>query len=190
MLNTHPDCKEVAAWVAKKSKKNKKHKVKVSVGVGCDREGTNRANSEESAQQHGVSTEVNNIKVPVICSICEEVRLKDPSVNETPRTFPHMQALLDHQRAKHFGSHSDIKPDWYNNCDSEAQTDRHGNTEGSTSNSDLGSCSNCGMSYSSEAEKLQHELEFVPYPLLRSTSGEPIHALIDSFKCKYCSKSF
>jgi len=188
MLNTHPDCKEVASWAAKKSKKNKKHKVKVS--VGCDREGTNKANSEESAQQHEVSTEVNNIEAPVICSICEEVRLKDPSVNETPRTFPHMQALLDHQRAKHFGSHSDIKPDWCNSCDSEAQTDRHGNTEGSNSISNLGSCSICGMSYSSEAEKLQHELEFVPYPSLQSTSGEPKHALIDSFKCKYCSKSF
>eukprot|EP00956_Cyclotella_meneghiniana_P010176 scaffold14046_cov76-Cyclotella_meneghiniana.AAC.5 len=187
MINTHPDCKEVASWAAKKSKKNKKNKVR----VGYDEEGASRANSEESSLQHEVSTKVNTTVAPLICSMCEDVRLKDPLVNETARTFPHVQALLDHQRAKHFGSHSDIKPDWCNSCDSEAQTDRYGNTEGSQSNSDLGSCSICGISYSSEAEKLQHELEFVPYPLLRSTSGDgPNHAAIDSFKCKYCSKPF
>ena len=189
MLNVHPNCKEVASLAAKKILKKKS---KVPANENGEGEVVD-SNMNSAPQQSNVnlSTKCSTNKTPLTCSICEVQKQNDPKTNGTPRTFPHVQALRDHQRAKHFGSHTDIKPDWCNT----------GKNYEKTASNDLvaveqiisGACSVCGIKYSSEADRAKHELEFVPLPSTqtRQTHSEgSLHDTTVSYKCKYCSKSF
>jgi hypothetical protein len=53
---------------------------------------------------------------PWTCVICDQAvpsREKGKQLATTRRIFPNKGALLAHQRAKHFGVHLNIKPDWH-----------------------------------------------------------------------------
>lgn len=179
LVNAHPESKEASEWSAKKSKKNKK---RVLGGVISGGEVDTSMQSTAMTQQSDTTAQSNS---PLICAECEKERQNDPAITEATRVFPHLQALRDHQRAKHFGSHSDIKPDWYNARDSFL--------DGAEERPSVGSCPVCDYPYSSEADKEMHELEFVPPPFARindASSNESFQPRSSNYKCKYCNKPF
>jgi hypothetical protein len=180
MINTHSDCPEVAAWTVKKSKKNKK----------CKPTSNDYGDDEKS---NAMATQRNNNDAPLTCSMCEE--------SNNARTFPHQQALLDHQRAKHFGSHNDIKPDW---CSLDIKSNSNANDDNGSEirevsiekecnqeGSHVGKCTICGVSYMSEAEKIKHNLEFVPSISMANVvlPGNLLDESVD-YKCNFCKKQF
>ena len=169
MLNVHHGCKEVLAWATKNGKKGKK-----------------RVNTDISVENY--SRQLNDL--PFICSMCEEDRQTNPSSNDIGRVFPHMQALLDHQRAKHFGSHSNIKPDWYTKNDNLAKT-KQSSAHHVENADEIYACLVCDASYFTDAERIHHELEFLPFQ--RIPQGEHVTAeklQQKHHKCRYCDKSF
>jgi hypothetical protein len=154
MANSHPDCKEVAGWDAEKSKKKKKRKVPVHNGDEPADVGKDREANHQSA---------------IVCLICEHQGQDQSSDVNDARTFPHLQALLDHQRAKHFGSHSQIKPDWCHDNDNASLNyqkavinEKETGAVPEESTTFFGNCSICGVSYSSKLERMLHDLEFIP----------------------------
>ncbi|KAL3781121.1 hypothetical protein HJC23_001428 [Cyclotella cryptica] len=165
MVNSHPDCKEVAAWCAEKSKKKKKprvhaHNLNNDVDVNEHQE-TNQQSSKDTSDSFTPSAS------PIVCSICENHCQDESSNLYESRTFPHLQALLDHKRAKHFGFHSHIKPDWcnannavHNNPNVASNEKKAGAVQ--EESTFFGNCSICGVSYSSEQDRTMHDLEFVP----------------------------
>ena len=197
MLNTHPECKEVASWATKKKSKKKYKASANDKGEVVDNYKISEASTQQSNSDKmlvGISSHGSLLT----CSICKEQKQSDPMQNSNPRTFPYMQALLDHQKAKHFGSHTDIKPDWCNPENNSEQTPSKDaiavhNQTGNAQKVITGTCSVCGIQYSSEAAKLKHELEFIPLPSMQSHQSlqkETVHDGTVSFECKYCSKPF
>lgn len=158
MLCSHPSCEEVLTFKAgKKSRKKRK-----ATDDGDE--------GDSQSQQTSSTTDNEDAGPPYICRIC---------ISE--RTFPHKQALLDHQRAKHLGNHVDIKPDWYR---ASSTSNEHKN------NGSFGECPICNLSYSSETEKTRHTMEFVPVPSSTATKGTSNNAAQKQFDCRHCSKSF
>jgi hypothetical protein len=154
MVNSHPGCKEVAAWDAEKSKKKKKRKVPVRNGDKPADVGKDREANQQSA---------------IVCLICEHQGQDQSADVNGARTFSHLQALLDHQRAKHFGSHSHIKPDWCHDNDNASLNypkvvinDKERGAVLEESTTFFGKCSICGVYYSSKLERMLHDLEFIP----------------------------
>ena len=119
---------------------------------------------------------------PWICVVCESQREKaaskggeEPNLMELSssmrqRIFPHEQALLDHQRAKHYGDHLDIKPDWChqggimnNKSDIEDGPDEKIDVASDAQMLvKFGSCPICDLPYSAELDRLCHEWDFLP----------------------------
>ncbi|KAL7488714.1 hypothetical protein ACHAW6_014305 [Cyclotella cf. meneghiniana] len=167
MVNSHPDCKEVAAWDGQKRKKKKKQTVPSRNGdepadVGEDW----KVNQQSSGDTSAIS---NSSGSAIVCLICEHQGRDQSSDVDGARKFPHLQALLDHQRAKHFGSHAHIKPDWYHHDDNASHNNpkvaRNENEKWAVSGestSFFGNCSICDAFYSSELERKLHDLEFIP----------------------------
>jgi hypothetical protein len=169
IICSHPDCNEAIAW-AQKKKKGKKRKLKGSDSLLVDEQQEQRSNGGER----------------LICKICESQKKED----EATRVFPHKQALLDHERAKHSGVHLDIKPDWYKGGeeDCDGVDKKNGNVTPPSNNSS--SCPICDMTFSSEADRIRHEQDFVPIATTTDSSGETRASQQTSFQCSYCSKSF
>ena len=165
IICSHPDCKEAVAWNQKKKKKKKDKKRKLD-GNTCLPE-------EQSQQQRS-----NNIGERLICKICECQK----KAGEPTRIFPHKQALLDHERAKHSGVHLNIKPDWFKG--GEDNCVRVGEQNGNLDSSSAGSCPICDLNFLTDADRIRHEQDFIP----DFSSGT--EASQTSFKCSYCSKTF
>ena len=194
MISTHPECKEVVAWAAEKGRNKKKRKAAdLDNSVhGIEGQGpTQRSNGEMSPKSNVPGS-------TITCTICLES-------NAPTRTFSHLQALLDHQRAKHLGNHSNIKPDWYDYTSSNATNDSCSDyANEAVKEFAFGSCSICGVLYSSELKKIKHHTEFVPSTSItsihgdfRSTKSSNSKSTIDndlcgmpSYNCAHCSKSF
>ena len=117
------------------------------------------------------------------------------------RIFPHKQALLDHQRAKHIGAHVYIKPDWQRENNTAKSSSNYDddtvNQEGSNSSKE--SCPICDRPYTTEMDQLCHRLEFVPSSsaiantIAQRTNRSDVQFNNSScpvFKCSHCSKSF
>lgn len=219
MMNSHPDCEEVRAWKLEKKnkkKKGKKRKLSINEATECLHVG-DKGNGNSSMQQSDIHVK-NDIVATVkprdsnddglqgptwICVICASHSQDQPA-----RQFPHRQALLDHQRAKHLGAHSTIKPDWcqevVGNGTGTTKEEKDDTTEHCSIHSAkpfvLGSCPICDLPYFSELDKLRHEMEFVPSPSvitdIISQSATNVDALrldndqSNDFKCVYCSKQF
>ena len=161
-----------------------------------------------------------DVMIPLlICNICERQRkvalsstskqqqpssliMTDTLLPSQPRIFPHKQALLDHQRAKHFGDYLDIKPDWYREDGNNPQKDciaaeKAHQKSPVLSPATFGSCPICDLSYSTETEKNYHEMEFVPSPAVAaaaisspSASNELLNQSGSTHKCVHCWKTF
>ncbi|KAL7429778.1 hypothetical protein ACHAXM_001881 [Skeletonema potamos] len=163
IICSHPDCDEAFEWATKK--KGKKRKLK-----GSD----NLPHEQQQLRSSGEG---------LVCKICESQKTED----EPTRVFPHKQALLDHERAKHSGVHLDIKPDWYKG--GEENFDGVGEKDGNLVPPSNNSCPICDIKFSSMAERIRHEQDFVP--IATTTDSSAVNgASQTSFKCSYCSKSF
>lgn len=201
---THPDCEEVRAWKLEKSKKkNRKRKMKDEAG-GDDNIRMQQSNvSNDDSKASTLHSTGAGLRSPTwICTMCKTTREQTAT-----RTFPHKQALLDHQRAKHFGNHLDIKPDWHHGGDNveTSKSDEDANIinpgQGNTpsdggASATHGSCSICDQPYSTEMDKLRHEMIFLPTSseiaktvAQRFMNGDIIQSN-NEFKCCHCSKSF
>ncbi|KAL7496083.1 hypothetical protein ACHAWT_004359 [Skeletonema menzelii] len=167
IICSHPECDEAIAWAKKKRKKGKKRKM----------EGKECLPDEQQQQQRS------NEGVRLVCKICDSQKKED----EPTRVFPHKQALLDHERAKHSGVHLEIKPDWYKG--GEESCDEVNEKNGNVAPSSVSSCPICGLIFSSDTDRIRHEQDFVP---TASTDHSPDGngASQSSFQCSYCSKSF
>ena len=195
MICSHPDCKEVIAWKLGKSKKkkNKKRKLKEATEQGSTQQF--QCSAVEKLNAVPTACDLQQEGPPWICTICNPAEQRGEAA---ARAFPHYQALLDHQRAKHSGVHTDIKPDWY-------RIEDNGKSKGAIS---IGACSICDLSYSTEEEKQHHEMEFVPTPSVvadmlsmsqqssEKNNGDNAkthpHYIVNnqSYKCCHCSKTF
>ena len=173
ILCSHPDCNEAIEWAAKKKKKKKgkKRKLKESDSI-----------AEEKPQQRQNNS---NGGERLICKICESHKKED----EPTRVFPHKQALLDHERAKHSGVHLDIKPDWYNG--EEETCDGGDDINGDVALQSVScSCPICDLAFTSEADRSRHEQDFVPMASTMDNCDEKGASQTSSFQCSYCNKSF
>ena len=199
MFSSHPDCDEVRMWNLEKmsKKKSKKRKLKDDHGVSSNDSG------KEGREQPTLSINIKTFNnkgdaelqgPPWICNMCKQTEV-------STRVFPHKQALLDHQRAKHFGVHVDIKPDWQREKTAEkfsSNNDDAVNQEGS--NNAKESCPICDhRPYTTEMDQLRHRLEFVPSSsaiantIAQRTKRSDIQFNNLSnpvYKCSHCSKSF
>ncbi|KAL7461570.1 hypothetical protein ACHAXS_001988 [Conticribra weissflogii] len=131
--------------------------------------------------------------------------------SQPPRVFPHKRALLDHQRAKHFGDHVDIKPDWYDGRGDDNRSrdmddpSSHAKNDSSSSSTSFpyGSCPICDLPFLSEQMKLDHEIEFVPETSWMATTLRMASSSVSSesstgislrtswlHSCLHCSKPF
>jgi len=184
MMCSHPDSDEVKVWNMEKSKKkNKKRKLK-----DCN-------NSSQATSSNDVE-EVTG--PPWICTLCDEVPQKkaNDQSNEllqppTRRIFPHKQALLDHQRAKHTGLHLNVKPDWYSKtCDEKIPTQEGKNKQPGGDRLES-SCPICDYQYTTEMDKIRHEMEFIPSSseIAQGNSNSSISSAT-GYKCSRCSKTF
>ncbi|KAL7448177.1 hypothetical protein ACHAWC_000418, partial [Mediolabrus comicus] len=105
IICSHPDCDEAIAWAnSKKNKKGKKRKLKIASGDTSDLSNENQQQSTKQQQ------DIMATGGQIVCKICESQKTAGDKA-QPMRIFPHLQALIDHQRAKHNGVHKDIKPD-------------------------------------------------------------------------------
>ncbi|KAK1739254.1 hypothetical protein QTG54_009797 [Skeletonema marinoi] len=171
IICSHPNCDEAIAW-AKKKKKKKGKKRKLD-GSDCI------ADEQQQQQQRSNGGE------RLVCKICESQKKE---VDEPTRVFPHKQALLDHERAKHKCVHLDIKPDWYKggeeNSDGVSEKNGHGAPPL------VSSCPICDLIFTSDSDRLRHEQDFVPTASTTVDSTNEKGTSQSSFQCSYCSKSF
>ncbi len=167
IICSHPDCNEAIAWAqSKKMKKGKKRKMN---GKQCIPE------DEQQPQQL-----MRNGGERFICKICDSEKKED----EPSRVFPHKQALLDHERAKHSGVHLNIKPDWYKGTGGEESCDV-------APPSVVSSCPICDLVFSSDADRIRHEQDFVPTAASTvDSTHEEGASQSSSFQCSHCPKSF
>ncbi len=163
IICSHPDCDEAIEW-AKKKKKGKKRKMG---GKQC-------VPDDEQPQQQIMRIGGERF----ICKICDSEKEAD----EPSRVFPHKQALIDHERAKHSGVHLDIKPDWYKGKRGEGSCD--------VTPPSVSSCPICDLIFSSDTDRIRHEQDFVPTASSTVDSISEKGASQSSFQCSYCSKSF
>ena len=180
VICSHPNADEVKVWNMEKSKKkNRKRKLKDSISQSTS------SNGEEEVTGP-----------PWICTLCDEVpqkKVNDQS-NEllqppTRRTFPHKQALLDHQRAKHTGLHLNVKPDWYSGRSDEKISTQEGKNK--QPGGDLESCPICDYQYTTELDKIRHEMEFIPLSSeIAQGNNSSSTASTTVYKCSRCSKTF
>jgi len=170
MMCSHPDSDEVKVWNMEKSKKkNKKRKLK---------------DSSSSASQAIFSNEMKEVTGPPwICTLCDTQSNEKPSKR---RIFPHKQALLDHQRAKHTGLHLNVKPDWYSGAGDEKIPTQEGKNKQPGE-----SCPICDYQYTSEMDKIRHEMEFIPLSseIAQGNNSSSISSAT-VYKCSRCSKTF
>ena len=200
MISSHPYCDEVRLWnLEKVSKKKKSKKRKLKDDDGLQDDGGNegglkttictKTSNNDDAEKEGP---------PWICNMCKSQQQTEVST----RIFPHKQALLDHQRAKHIGAHVDIKPDWQreNNTAKSSSNDDGDTVNEEGSNSSKESCPICDhRPYTTEMDQLCHRLEFVPSSsaiaskIAQRTNRSDVQFNNSScpvFKCSHCSKSF
>ena len=227
MASVHPDCDEVRSWdeekrcATKKGKKNEKIDRKRKSSTSDD--GGDGKCNEATQQSDGGATQDrgdndDGLKGPPwTCAICDRAVLSREDGQQRValrRIFPNEEALLAHQRAKHFGVHLDIKPDWHlrNNGDdggsagtNDVENDDHGGEyadpqDGSPSlvvrEPETPCCTICDRQFSMGMDELRHEMEFVPSSsaiaraMVRGIAAECVTKLSPSYKCAHCSKAF
>jgi hypothetical protein len=137
---------------------------------------------------------------PIVCEICGHDRI-----------FSNKEALLAHQKAKHTGQFTDIKPDWASatrtastvsatseneslegkgvaeksmDCISKADKD-----ESAREDEIIGTCNICGLEYKNHAMKLQHYNQFIPEFSTDEKVQKSVRDLL-SYPCFKCNKGF
>ena len=183
IICSHPHCDEAIAWAnSKKNKKGKKRKLKIASSDTSDHSNENQQQLTQQQQDIMAAGEQQ-----IVCKICESQKTVGEEV-QPMRIFPHLQALLDHQRAKHSGFHKDIKPDWYDG----GEENISGEQPNEETASIIGSCPICDLVFFTEGERISHEQDFIPAATSSSTDGSDGTGKTTqaSFKCSYCSKTF
>jgi hypothetical protein len=230
MASVHPDCDEVRSWdeeklcATKKGKKNEKidRKRKSSTsddgGDGKCNEATQQ--SDGGATQDPGDSDGGLKGPPWTCAICEQTapsREDGKQLATTRRIFPNEGALLAHQRAKHFGVHLNIKPDWHrrnNGGDggsagtNDVENDDHGGEDadprdGSPSlvggEPETPCCPICDRQFSMGMDELRHQMEFVPSSSaiaramvrgIANGGAECVTKPSPFYECAHCSKAF
>ena len=104
------------------------------------------------------------------------------------RSFPNHDALEAHKKAKHSGTHTDIKPEWSAAVSSNIsiRTTSELDDDNIASKAASDSCEVCGFEIGSENQKLQHFCEFIPE---FCTSEKPDKEMLP-FSCFNCNKRF
>ena len=187
IICSHPHCDEAIAWAnSKKDKKGKKRKLKRTTS-SSDRSTSSdhlNENQQQLTQQQDIMA---TGEQQIVCKICESQKTVGEE-DQPMRIFPHLQALLDHQRAKHSGVHKDIKPDWYDGGEENISEEQPNEETASI----IGSCPICDLAFFTEGERISHEQDFIPAATSSSTDGsdETGKTTQASIKCTYCSKTF
>ena len=232
MASVHPDCDEVRFWDEEKlcaTTKSKKKKEKIDrkrKSSTSDDGGYGKCNDEATQQSDGGATQDpgdsdGGLKGPPwTCAICEQTapsREDGKQLATTRRIFPNEGALLAHQRAKHFGVHLNIKPDWHrrnNGGDggsagtNDVENDDHGGEDadprdGSPSlvggEPETPCCPICDRQFSMGMDELRHEMEFVPSSSaiaramvrgIANGGAECVTKPSPFYECAHCSKAF
>ncbi|CAB9502808.1 function [Seminavis robusta] len=113
------------------------------------------------------------------CNLC---CIQNPETGTNgPRIFQSAQALEDHNKAKHFGKHDTIKPDWFYPTGAPVQNENHKAEEDS-----YGFCDICGLVFPDAKAQEDHEKQFLPWDGSSASSDE---AQV-KFQCSSCSKQF
>lgn len=105
------------------------------------------------------------------------------------RSFPNHDALEAHKKAKHSGTHTDIKPEWSAAVSSNIRISTASeleNDDNIASKAASDCCEVCGFEIGSGDQKLQHFFEFIPE---FCTSEEPDQEL-SPFSCFNCNRRF
>jgi hypothetical protein len=234
MTSLHPDCDEVRSWdeekrCAKKKKKKKKieeeeggrendRKRKLSTNDGVDGKFNEATQQSDGGATPNRGDDDGLPGHPWTCAICEQrMDRQDGTQRATRRIFPNEGALLAHQRAKHFGVHLDIKPDWHRRND--------GDDVGSASTNDVENdgdgqedadppdglptsvgggmettcCPICDRRFSKGVDESRHAMEFLPsssaiaiaMAMARGITNKDMQCVTNPspfYKCAHCSK--
>lgn len=197
LLSLHPTCEEVRTWNIEKSQKRNKRR-KLNNEGNCNGENpiddvkniSMRQSDDKAALRDSDGDGIQG--PPWICSLCDSQRRI-----AMQRKFPHKDALLAHQQAKHFGSHLNIKPDWHQNehvkeinITDESHDSETGGDKGCSR-----SCPICDKKFISDNEESLHAMEFLPSNSALATATTQQFASKDILQsnrstCTYCSRSF
>ena len=201
LLSLHPTCDEVRTWnIEKCEKRNKRRKISSEGNKYVE-------NAIDDLKENGMQQSDDNVALcdsnddeihgpPWICSVCDSKRL-----STLQRNFPHKEALLAHQRAKHFGSHLNIKPDWHRDDHVENSSTDENDANGKLCGDKgiLRSCPICDKHFLSEEEESLHAIEFLPKFSVLAMETAQQFASEDTLQskiscpgnaCAYCSKPF
>ena len=149
-----------------------------------------RKNHIKCVHPHGQDSKIE--KKPIVCNLClnDEVAV----TTKSPRIFSSLQALADHQRAKHCGSHTNVKPDWVHVRDAMTQDSESTSLPKDDRTSSLlanKSCEVCGLLFLDEKSEMQHFMDY--FPRGSSTNSPNIPFTLEqelAFVCSFCSKRF
>lgn len=194
LVSLHPTSEDVRTLNIEKSGKRKKRRKLSNEGINNGENNVLGVKNTGKRQSDGKTVPCDGIDdgiqgPPWICSICNSQQLT------LQRIFPHKEALLAHQRAKHFGLHLDIKPDWQvrqSNVNDEKDSSNAGDNKDSPR-----SCPICHKHFINEYEESLHAMEFLPTLSVLATataqkfaSGNRLRSEISSSGnvCTYCSK--
>lgn len=203
LVSLHPTCEEVRTWnIEKCQKRNKRRKLNNegnSIGQESidDAKNIDMRQSDDKAALRDSDGDGDGIQGPPwICSLCDSQQH-----TTMQRKFPHKDALLAHQQAKHFGSHLNIKPDWHRNenvKESKIKDENEDSGPGGIKGSPR-SCPICDKQFFSENDESLHAMEFLPSNSALAMATTNQFASKDSLQssrscssnsCSYCSRSF
>ena len=226
MVSVHPDCEEVTSLDAKNQRSTKKLKRKTmndenrtklttsDDGGGWRGHVATEQSDDVSKPECGKNNDGESPGPPWTCALCDE-RLP----MTTRRTFPNEGALVAHQRAKHFGLHLDIKPDWHRRNDeddiaestgtNDVEIDGHDRKDADLRDdvpSSIGRgtqtppcCPICDRRFCMGMDESRHVIEFLPSSSAiamatarGSTKWDLQHRInpSPSYECSHCAKSF
>jgi hypothetical protein len=218
MASVHPDREELSSPDAKNQRsRNRKTKKRTNDGNGkmsttSDDGGRDRCYVATQQSDDGTTPDGGiSAGPPWTCEICERTAPPREDDKQLPiakrRTFPNKGALIAHQRAKHYGVHLDIKPDWHCRTGAgEVEINGHGQKDADPRPFPIGGgteilrCPICDFRFHSELDVSRHAIEFLPSSSAiaiatarGSTNGDPQHHIMSpspSYECAHCSKSF
>lgn len=106
---------------------------------------------------------------------------------EVDRTFRNKEALDAHQKAKHSGPHTSIKPEW---AACESVTSQTVDASESVKKEAIGKCGVCDLEFKTEMCKTSHYNEFIPkFSIAQKEDHEAKDAVFECTKCRKCFKN-
>lgn len=169
---------------------------------------------KEKDEPHDDIQSSSNSRTPLICDICNPPTslltqcstIKEPSspsssstLKPQPRLFTSAQALADHKRAKHYGLHTNIKPDWFEE-DHHPQQEQYSivnhetvhqdNERGNNDSKLTGSCKICDKKFMTQEEEIKHDMEFIPRSFRVLSKPSVVEESLPVNECSVCKKRF